>query len=115
MAGTETRKKIFTTTLRLDEDDREALRRAAEADGVGPSTFARLATLRAAGRKVEATRRRDPRAAERAQILGELGHWGRNLNQLAKAANSGGRVDPVELRRLSAVVETLTKEVMAQA
>lgn len=115
MAGTETRKKEFTTTLRLDADEREALRRAAEAAGVGPSTFARLATLRAAGRKAEPPHRRDPKAVERAPILGELGRWGSNLNQLSRHAHQGGRVDAAALDELTAAVEILTKEIMAQA
>lgn len=113
MSGSETRIKTSTTTIRLTPEERADLAAAAEAQGLGPSSFARLATLRAIGRRpAHALKRRDPHAIERARILGELGHWGRNLNQLAKAANKGGRVDADELQALRAAVEQLTLAVM---
>src|SRR3546814_17656530 len=44
------RSSTTTTTLRLTFEEAEAVRSAAAAHGVGPSPFARVATVRAAGR-----------------------------------------------------------------
>lgn len=112
MSGSETRKRTTTTTLRFTPEERADVVAAATALGVGPSTFARVATLKAAGRKPAAVRRRDPDAVDRARLLGELGHWGRNLNQLTRHAHRGGLVDPGELQALRAAVERLTLAVM---
>lgn len=114
MAGSETRRKTTTTTLRLTPEERAALVSAAEAAGVGPSSFARVATLRAAGRPATPGRkRRDVVAAALAPVLGELGRHGGLLNQLARHANSGGRVDPDRLDALRSEMERLTCAVMA--
>jgi hypothetical protein len=113
MSGSETRIKTSTTTIRLTPEERADLAAAAEAQGVGPSSFARLATLRAIGRRpAHALKRRDPHAIERARILGELGRIGNNVNQLARHAHRGGLVDPDELQALRAAVERLTQAVM---
>lgn len=114
MAGSETRIKTTTTTLRLSPDERAAVIAAAEAAGLGPSSFARLATLRAAGRTATPGRkRRDAVAAALAPVLGELGRQGGLLNQLARYAHTGGRVDADRLDALRSEVERLTRAVLA--
>lgn len=91
MAGSETRQKTVTTTIRLTPGERAAVVAAADAQGLGPSTFARVATLRAAGRTPPAIRKRhDAIAGVIGPVLGELGRIGSNINQIAKVANSTG-------------------------
>lgn len=113
MAGSETRIKTTTTTLRLSPEERAALEDAAAAAGVGPSSFARQVVMAAVGRSVSVRRRRDPIAAAVAPLLGELGRQGGLLNQLARYAHVGGRVDPDALAALRAEIERLTCAVMA--
>lgn len=114
MAGSETRIKTTTTTLRLSPDERAAVIAAAEAAGVGPSSFARLATLQAAGRPLSpARKRRNAMAAALAPVLGQLGRHGSLLNQLTRHAHSGGKVDPDRLEALRAETERLTRAVLA--
>lgn len=98
-----------TTSIRLTPDEAAAVRAAAGARGVGHCTFIRSSALRAAGRPVPAGRRqRTDLAIAVATLLGELGHIGRNLNQLARHANSGGRVDGAALAELRIEAERLT-------
>lgn len=114
MSGTENRRLTRTTTLRLSVDEVVALRSAAEAQGLGPSALARVLVLRGIGRKVGPSRKRQSDLAQSVgRLLGELGHWGRNLNQLAARANVGGEVDARALADLRSAVERLATGIMA--
>lgn len=94
--GTETRRTTQSTTIRLTPDDHAVLAAAAEAAGVGPSTFARIATLDAAGgRRPEIRKRPDPVRRDLAQVLGALGRIGNNVNQVARVANATGDVSSI--------------------
>lgn len=106
-----------TTTLRLTADERAALDVAAEAAGLGPSSYARRAVVRAVGREARVRRRPDELAQSLGQALGDLGRVGNLLNQLTRHAHSGGRVPAdaldgcrLELARLTAAVLTLRQE-----
>lgn len=91
--GTETRIKTTTTTLRLTPEERAAVIAAADAAGLGPSSFARLATLQAAGGPDPDIRRKPSGLRQDiARVLGELGRIGNNVNQVARVANATGDV-----------------------
>lgn len=110
---TETRRLTKTTTLRLSEAEVVALREAADAQGLGPSALARVLVMRGIGRKVTARKRRSDLAKVLAAILGELGRWGNNLNQLSVHRHSGGNVDAPALADLTSAVERLTAVIMS--
>ena len=85
--GSEKRVRDRILTVRLSGDERTAIDEAAERAGLVTGSYARQALLGApAPRQV---RRPVAERRELARILGQLGHIGGNLNQLAKAANSG--------------------------
>ena len=85
--GSETRVRNRHLTVRLSDDERAAVDAAAERAGLMPGSFARQALL---GGPVPRQVRRPPvERKELARLLGELGKIGGNLNQLAKAANTG--------------------------
>src|SRR3546814_14231660 len=87
MAETTKRSNTTTTTIRLTSEEAETVRSAAAARGIGPSTFARAATLRAAGRAAPPARRnRTDMAIALAGVLGSLGPIGSSLDQLARHA-----------------------------
>lgn len=89
--GSIERSSTSTTTIRLTSDERAAVVAAAEAVGLGPSSFARFATVQAAGRIPPTVRKRhDTTAKTIAPFLGELGRIGSNINQIARVANSTG-------------------------
>jgi Bacterial mobilisation protein (MobC) len=105
------RRRTEALRIRLTEAERDAVNAAAEAAGVGPCSFARVVVVAAAGQTpTPAPRpRRAPSepARDLARVIGALGQIGNNLNQLARAANSGFDLDPAivreaiyELRRL---------------
>jgi hypothetical protein len=113
--GSESRQKTTTTTIRFTPDERAAVAAAADAQGLGPSTFARAATLRAAGRTPPPIRKRhDAIAGVIGPVLGELGRIGNNLNQIAKVANSTGNATAIAAAgRLRADLERLTVAVLS--
>lgn len=104
----ETRQRTASVSARLLPSERAAIERAAEADGAAVATWTREALLHVAGAPVP------PRRAARTDLARAVGRWtgqagqlGNNLNQLARHANSGGRVDPDALDRLAAEVRSL--------
>lgn len=85
--GTEKRVRNRHLTVRLSEDERATIDEAAERAGLMPGSYAREALLgRPAPRQV---RRPAVERKELARLLGQIGHIGGNINQLAKAANAG--------------------------
>lgn len=97
--------------IRLTADERSALDAAAERARLGPCSFARVAVVSALDLTPTQPprRRREPSEAARnlAQFIAHLGWIGNNLNECARAANSGLGIDfkaieaaTDELRRL---------------
>jgi len=86
-SGTEKRIRDCILPIRLSADERAVVEAAAEKAGLATGSYARQTLLGApAPRQV---RRPPVERRELARLLGELGKVGGNLNQLAKAANSG--------------------------
>jgi len=86
-SGTEKRVRDRILTVRLSAEERATIDEAAERAGLVVGSYARQAMLGApAPRQV---RRPPVERRELARLLAELGHIGGNLNQLAKAANTG--------------------------
>jgi hypothetical protein len=86
-SGTEKRVRDRILTVRLSAEERAAIDEAANKAGLVVGSYARQAMLGApAPRQV---RRPPVERRELARLLGELGKIGGNLNQLAKAANTG--------------------------
>lgn len=103
-----------TTTLRLSASEREALDRAAADAGLGPSAFARIAVVKAAGgRPTPVRKRRSVLARAIADGLGEVARQGNNLNQIARRVNGGGSVEASELAEIRAELERATLALLA--
>ncbi|WBU30520.1 plasmid mobilization relaxosome protein MobC [Rhodopseudomonas palustris] len=102
-----------TTTFRMTAAERAAIVSAADAAGMGPSTFARVSVLRAAGRTPAIRKRHDAIATVIAPVLGQLGRIGSNINQITRHAHIGGNVDSNALARLRDEMERLTRAVLA--
>lgn len=86
-SGTEKRVRHRHLTVRFSDDEREAIDLAAERAGLTPGSYARQTLL---GAPTPRQVRRPPvERRELARLLGEIGHIGGNLNQLAKSANQG--------------------------
>ena len=83
--GSEKRKKSFLVTSRYDEAEFAELDEAASRAGLTRASYQRVQSLTTP--KTRSTRRPPIERAELAQVLGQLGKIGSNLNQLAKAAN----------------------------
>jgi len=93
--GSETRVRSKHLTIRLSPDERGSIDQAADRSGLTPGSYARQVLLGApAPRQV----RRPPiERRELARLLGELGHVGSNLNQIARLRNVGEEIDAAEL------------------
>ncbi len=110
----ESRKRTAVVSSRLLPAERKAMDRAAEAAGLAVATWAREALLKAAGAPVplrKAARTDLARAVGR--WTGQIGQIGNLLNQLARHAHQGSRVDPRSLQELTASVRELHTIVVA--
>lgn len=102
------RRTTARITIRFMPEDLDTIARAAEAAGLPVGTWVKARALPAAGRKFTPSRRRATALAHAlGDAIGALGPIGNNLNQIARAANSGRFVAPdaldtaaVELRHL---------------
>lgn len=114
--ASESRKATITIGLRLTPIEHQLVLDAAAAAGVGPSTLAREAVLALANAPVPPRRRkRDGLRVEVGRWAGEAAKLGNNLNQLAKHANQGGRVDAVALDALQVEIRALHEAVLTAA
>jgi len=78
------------TSFRLSGEEDEVARKAAKARGMGLSTFARTATLKAANRPVPIPKRRcRPDDETLARLLGEMGRIGGLMKLLTLQARDG--------------------------
>jgi uncharacterized protein (DUF1778 family) len=117
MSKSESRKLPIVRSVRLSAEEAAAIDAAAEARGLGSSSFAREAMLRAAKLPVPArAQRRDVVAAEFVPVLGELGRVGNNLNQAIRLANAARRpADVAAIEATRSALLDLHRFVMAQA
>jgi hypothetical protein len=93
--------------VRLRQDDRQLLNARAEARGMRPATYVSILT-RAHLRSLVPLPKEEYLALKRS--IGELAAIGRNINQIAKAANAGGRVPATvreEFRAMLKICEAL--------
>lgn len=104
----ETRRRTASVSARLLPSERTAIEFAAEAAGCGIGTWSREILTRAAGEPVPARR------AARTDLARAIGRWtgavgqiGNNINQIARAVNMDGKVDPDVLSRLTAEIRAL--------
>jgi hypothetical protein len=111
------RKKRVTASvrIRLTPEERAAVAAAAHATGLGPSTYARMTLVKAAGRKPAPAGRLKPElhAIALAKWTGAMGAIGNNLNQLARACNSGAGVAAADVAEVLAEVRKLHQTVLA--
>lgn len=93
--GTETRVRTRHLTIRLSIIERAVIDEAAERAGLTAGSYARQVLL---GAPTPRQVRRPPvEKRELVRLLGELGHIGSNLNQIARAGNSGEQIDVIDL------------------
>lgn len=115
MPRSETRQATKLMTFRLTPEDHAAIVAAATEHGVGPTTFARRATFRAARLGSPSYERRspDPMAAVLARAVGELGRIGSNVNQVARVANARRDVDMAAFVDAMAELRALRADLLA--
>lgn len=104
-SGSETRRRDKRLLVRLDADELAKVSAGAEAAGLTLASYAREKILSAPDRKP--SRRARPDAALLAQVLAQLGRVGSNLNQIARALNSGDRRLIGELQASGKVIQGL--------
>jgi hypothetical protein len=102
-------------SFKLRPEERAALCEAAARNRVGPSTFAAEAVRQAIGtvRQRPLPRRLDEVAEAVRVATGELGRVGNNVNQLARAANSGAQVDSNMLAAIRASLAEIDARLVA--
>lgn len=86
-SGSEKRKRSGLVQVRCTEAEAKALDEAATVAGMSVAAFMRRQSLGDAGPR--AVRRPPVERRDLAQLLGQLGKCGSNLNQIARALNTG--------------------------
>jgi hypothetical protein len=95
--GSETRARTKHVTVRVTAEELAAVEEAAERAGLARGSYVRQVLLGApAPRQV----RRPPiERRELARLLGLFGNISSNINQIARGANTGDDVDPIDFTR----------------
>ena len=110
MSGTEKRQRTRLKAIRLSPDELAAIETAAERAGMTVGAYMRSVVLAA---PVPRQSRRPP--VERralAQLLGQIGKLGSNVNQLAKYGNLGRLIEDRHLAEAAADIAALRAAVM---
>jgi hypothetical protein len=95
--GSEKRARTKHLTIRFTPEERATIDHMADRAGLTAGSYGRQVLLGApAPRQV---RRPPVERRELARLLGEIGHVGGNLNQIARYMNFGRGVDEVELKQ----------------
>jgi hypothetical protein len=112
-SGSETRKRQQIVRVRCTADEAAQLAAVARSQGKTISSCVRD-TMIAGARPAPKPRRRTPAADERelARVLGQLGKWGSNLNQLAHQANMDEPVKPYQFEELADQVRAASRAVL---
>lgn len=87
MAGTEKRQRTRQFSVRFTDAEAASLDRKADATGLSTAAYLRACALGDAGPR--ATRKPPVVKEELVRILGQLGKIGSNVNQIARAVNTG--------------------------
>lgn len=106
--GSENRARTTHLTIRLTPEEREAIDFAAEGAGLATGSYAREVLLGAPAPR--SVRRLPVERRELARLLGLLGNIGSNINQIARAANSGDGVDVMDLGQALGILRHLAHE-----
>jgi hypothetical protein len=93
--GSEKRARTAHLTIRFTPEERGAIDEKANRAGLTSGSYARQELLGAPPPRQ--VRRPPVERRELARLLGELGHIGSNLNQIARIANAGDGVNAVDL------------------
>lgn len=112
-SGSETRKRQQIVKVRCTIDEAAQLAAVARRQGKTISSCVRESLI-ASALPAPKPRKRTPAADERelARILGQLGKWGSNLNQLAHQANMDEPVKPHQFEELADQVRTASRAVL---
>ena len=109
--GSEKRARTTHITIRLTPGERAEIDSAAERAGLTSGSYARQAIL---GSPTPRQVRRPPvERRELARLLGELGHIGGNINQLAHASNAGSPVTRNEISQALAGLVTVRAAILS--
>ncbi len=98
MAGSEKRKRNKLAHVRLSDEEHALLKSAADATGLALGAYLRAAALDTPGPR--AARKPPIQRQELVRLLGQVGKVGGNVNQIARAINTGddphGLVDDIK-------------------
>ena len=108
-------RRTSVVRIRVTDEERAAIDVAAKSIGLGPCSFARMTVVKAAGLKAAKPPRRkaDAYAQALAGWTAQLGWIGNNLNQCARALNSGGNIESSELASILSELQQLRETVLS--
>lgn len=109
-SGSEKRQRRRSVAVRFTDDEAAALEGAASRAGLTTGAYLRILAFGTPGPR--AARRPPVERVELARLLGQLGHVGSNVNQLARAANGGDELGAVTLQETLTDIRHATQAIM---
>jgi hypothetical protein len=97
MAGSDKRRRLRQSLVRWTDEEFNAIAAKADKAGLAIAAFMRAAALGDAGPRAQRRPPADHKALR--QILGELGRIGNNINQIARALNTGVQASLPDLQK----------------
>lgn len=101
-SGSEKRQRPLSLTVRFNDAEHAEVVRRADAVGLTPASYMRLAVIDVAPPRAARTPPIDRQLV--AQVLAQIGKVGSNVNQIAYALNAGRPMSSVEVERAMAAV-----------
>jgi hypothetical protein len=101
--------------IRVTPQEREKIEKAALVLALGPSSFARMVTVKAAGGKAYAAPRRkaDAHSIALAAWTSQLGQIGKAVDELVKTRDSGFDVSQMDVTEIREELSALREAVLA--
>jgi len=103
-------RNIRPTSIRLTEDELAQIDAAARTAGISRAAYLRRKLLGATESVIRADQKIGDLDSDQREMIRALSRIGNNLNQLARAKNSGDRIDPERIAdAISAVTEAVKR------
>src|SRR5208337_4397028 len=96
-SGSDKRRRSHQSLIRWTDDEFTSITDKADKSGLAVAAFMRAAALGSPGPRAQRRPPADHKALR--QILGELGRIGNNINQIARALNSGEKASLPDLQQ----------------
>jgi hypothetical protein len=110
MAGSDKRRRPRQSLVRWTDEEFNALAAKADRAGLAVAAFIRAVVLGDPGPRAQRRPPADHKTLR--QILGQIGRTGNNVNQIARASNTGSQANSAELKGIRRACQDMRKALL---